>query len=167
MFTGNIRLLILIVFVGDVKVHLSVHFLNLKQVNLMRLQMQREHAQIMKITNVFLSNFSLCSSQSNHRTEIDCLSFQQAYNVLISEKFPQYDDTFSSLLWHSNYNKFNKFINNETVQCIVYENNSRSYNMVFKIVGEEKRYLILKYFSFNKNIENDRLICCPYCYYFF
>ena len=25
----------------------------------------------------FLSNFSLCSNQSNHRTEIDCLSFQQ------------------------------------------------------------------------------------------
>ena len=43
----------------------------------MRHQMQREHAQIMKITNVFLSNFSLCSNQSNHRTEIDCLSFQQ------------------------------------------------------------------------------------------
>jgi hypothetical protein len=152
MFTGNIRLLILIVFVGNVKVHLSVHFLNLKQVNLMRLQMLREHAQIMKITNVFLSNFSLCSNQSNHKTEIDCLSFQQAFNVLISEKFPQYDDTFSSLLWHSNYNKFNKFINNEKVQCIVYENNSRSYNMVFKTVGEEKRYLLLKYFSFNKDI---------------
>ena len=25
----------------------------------------------------FYSNFSLCSNQSNHRTEIDCLSFQQ------------------------------------------------------------------------------------------
>jgi hypothetical protein len=25
----------------------------------------------------FQSNFSLCSNQSNHRTEIDCLSFQQ------------------------------------------------------------------------------------------
>jgi hypothetical protein len=25
----------------------------------------------------FLSNFILCSNQSNHRTEIDCLSFQQ------------------------------------------------------------------------------------------
>jgi hypothetical protein len=58
------------------KGNLSVHFLNLKQVNLMRHQMQREHAQIMKITNV-LSNFSLCSNQSIHRTEIDCLSFQQ------------------------------------------------------------------------------------------
>ena len=68
--------------------------------------MQREHAQIMKITNVvFLSNFSLCSNQSNHRTEIDCLSFQQEINVLISE-FSQYDDTFSSSLCHSHYNKF-------------------------------------------------------------
>ena len=35
---------------------------------------------------------------------------------------------------------------------------------VFKTVGEEKRDLFLKYFSFNINIENDRLICCPYCY---
>jgi hypothetical protein len=49
---AQIRLLILIVFVGDVKVHLNVHFWNLKQVNLLRHQMQREHAQIMKITNV-------------------------------------------------------------------------------------------------------------------
>jgi hypothetical protein len=38
----------------------------------------------------FLSNFSLCSNQSNHRTEIDCLSFQQEIIVLISEKFSQY-----------------------------------------------------------------------------
>ena len=36
--------------------------------------------------------------------------------------------------------------------------------MVFKTVGEEKRDLFLKYFSFNKNIENDRFRCCPYCY---
>ena len=36
--------------------------------------------------------------------------------------------------------------------------------MVFKTVGEEKRALFLKYFSFNKNIENDRFRCCPYCY---
>ena len=35
--------------------------------------------------------------------------------------------------------------------------------MVFKTVGEEKRDLFLKYFSFNKNIENDRFRC-PYCY---
>ena len=91
----------------------------------------------------FLSNFSLCSNLSNHRTEIDCLSFQQAFNVLISEKFPQYDDTFSSLLCHSHYNKFNKFINNETVQCIVCETNSCSNNIVFKTVGEEKRDLFL------------------------
>ena len=109
----------------------------------------------MKIINVFfLSNFSLCSNLSNHRTEIDCLSFQQAFNVLISEKFPQY--TFSSSLCHSHYNTFNKFINNETVQCIVCEKNSWSNNMVFKTIGEEKRDLFLKYFSFNKNIENDR-----------
>ena len=71
----------------------------------MRYRMQREHAQIMKITNVFLSNFSLCSNQSNHRTEIDCLSFQQEINVLISEKISQYDDTFSSSRCHSHYNK--------------------------------------------------------------
>jgi hypothetical protein len=37
-----------------------------------------------------LSNFSLCSNQSNHRTEIYCLSFQQEINVLISEKISQY-----------------------------------------------------------------------------
>jgi hypothetical protein len=37
-----------------------------------------------------LSNFSLCSNHSNHRTEINCLSFQQEINVLISEKFSQY-----------------------------------------------------------------------------
>jgi hypothetical protein len=36
--------------------------------------------------------------------------------------------------------------------------------MVFKTVGEEKRDLFLKYFCFNKNIENDRFSCCPYCY---
>jgi hypothetical protein len=30
-------------------------------------------------------------------------------------------------------------------------------------VGEEKRDLFLKYFSFNKNIANDRFRC-PYCY---
>jgi hypothetical protein len=36
--------------------------------------------------------------------------------------------------------------------------------MVFKTVGEEKRDLFLKYFSFNKNIENDRFRCYPYCY---
>ena len=36
--------------------------------------------------------------------------------------------------------------------------------MVLKTVGEEKRDLFLKYFSFNKNIENDRFRCCPYCY---
>jgi hypothetical protein len=36
--------------------------------------------------------------------------------------------------------------------------------MVFNTVGEEKRALFLKYFSFNKNIENDRFRCCPYCY---
>ena len=36
--------------------------------------------------------------------------------------------------------------------------------MVFKTVGEEKRALFLKYFSFNKNIENDRFRCCSYCY---
>ena len=36
--------------------------------------------------------------------------------------------------------------------------------MVFKTVGEEKRDLFLKYFNFNKNIENDRFRCCPYCY---
>ena len=29
---------------------------------------------------------------------------------------------------------------------------------------EEKRDLFLKFFSFNKNIENDRFRCCPYCY---
>jgi hypothetical protein len=88
MFTGNIRLMVLIVCVGDVKVHLSVHFLDFKHVNLMRLQMQREHAQIMKITNVFSSNFSLCSNQSNHRTATGCLSFQQPFNILISENSP-------------------------------------------------------------------------------
>ena len=36
--------------------------------------------------------------------------------------------------------------------------------MVFKTVGEEERDLFLKYFSFNKDIENDRFRCCPYCY---
>ena len=36
--------------------------------------------------------------------------------------------------------------------------------MVFKTVGKVKRDLFLKYFSFNKNIENDRFRCCPYCY---
>ena len=51
-----------------------------------------------------------------------------------------------------------------TVQCIVCEKNSRSNDMVFKTVGEEKRNLFLKYFSFNKNIENDRFRCYPYCY---
>jgi hypothetical protein len=44
------------------------------------------------------------------------------------------------------------------------EKNSCSNNMVFKTVGEEKRDLFLKYFSFNTNIENDRLICCPFCF---
>ena len=123
--------------------------------------MQREHAQIMKITNVFLlSNFSLCSNQSNHRTEINCSSFQQEINVLISEKFSQYD-TFSSSLCHSHYNKF---INNSQFSALFGEKNSRSNDMVFKTVGEEKRDLFLKYFSFNKNIENDRFKCCPYCY---
>jgi hypothetical protein len=34
----------------------------------------------------------------------------------------------------------------------------------FLKLGEEKRDLLLKYFSFNKNIENDRFRCCPYCY---
>ena len=48
--------------------------------------------------------------------------------------------------------------------AFVYEKNYRSNNMVFKTIGEEKRDLFLKYFSFNKNIENHRLICCPYCY---
>ena len=36
--------------------------------------------------------------------------------------------------------------------------------MVFKTGGEEKRDLFLKYFSFNKNIENDRFRCCPYSF---
>lgn len=132
----------------------------------MRHQMQREHADTCNEDNkcFFLSKFSLCSNQSNHRTEIDCLSFQQAFNVLISEKISQYDDTFSSFLCHSHYNKFNKFINSETVQCIVCEKNSQISNiMVFKTVGDEKRDLFLKYFSFDKDIENDRLRCCSYC----
>ena len=107
----------------------------------------------------FLSNFSLCSNQSNHRTEIDCLSFQQEINVLISEKFSQYDDTFSSSLCHSHYNKF---INNSQFSALFSQKNSRSSEMVFKTVGEEKRDLFLKYFSLNKNIENDRFRCCPY-----
>jgi hypothetical protein len=106
--------------------------------------MQREHAQIMKITNVFLlSNFSLCSNQSNHRTEINCSSFQQEINVLISEKFSQYD-TFSSSLCHSHYNKF---INNSQFSALFGEKNSRSNDMVFKTVGEEKR-LIFEVFQF-------------------
>ena len=37
---------------------IKLHFWNLKQVNLMRHQMQREHAQIMKITNVFFNPIS-------------------------------------------------------------------------------------------------------------
>ena len=39
--------------------------------------------------------------------------------------------------------------------AFVCEKNSRSNNMVFKTVGEEKRDLFLKYFSFNINIEID------------
>ena len=42
----------------------------------MRHQMQREHAQIMKITNGFFNPIS-AFAQTNHRTEIDCLSLQQ------------------------------------------------------------------------------------------
>ena len=36
--------------------------------------------------------------------------------------------------------------------------------MVSRTVGEQRRDLFLKYFCFNKNIENDRFRCCPYCY---
>jgi hypothetical protein len=36
-----------------------------------------------------------------------------------------------------------------------------------KLCQEEDFNIFLKYFSFNKNIENDRFRCCPYCYYSF
>ena len=72
----------------------------------MRHQMQREHAQIMKITNVFFYPISVYA-QTNLIIELKLTeSFQQEINVLISEKFSQYDDTFSSSLCHSHYNKF-------------------------------------------------------------
>jgi hypothetical protein len=111
--------------------------------DIMRHHMQREHAQIMKITNVFLSNFNLCSNQSNHRTDIDCLSVQQAFNVLISEKFPHYDDTFSSLLCHSNFSSAASDLENKLKEL---KQSGQHINRSFSIF-----VLKLKYFK-NKSL---------------
>jgi hypothetical protein len=43
------------------------------------------------------------------------ISYGWSLNVLISEKFSQYDDTFSSSLYHSHYNKF---INNSQFSAL-------------------------------------------------
>ena len=51
----------------------------------------------------------------------------RSLNVFISETLSQHDDTFSSSLCHSHYNKFF----NNSVQCIVCEKNSRSNDIIW------------------------------------
>jgi hypothetical protein len=105
----------------------------------------KEKAQIMNITNVFfnpisafaqtnliielkLTVYSLHQNQnfffSNIGNQNICLEKNHnppwklngwSLNVLISEKFSQYDDTFSSSLCHSHYNKF---INNSQFSAL-------------------------------------------------
>ena len=51
-----------------------------------------------------LSGKKILNEAKNHNPP--CKLNGRSLNVLISEKFSQYDDTFSSSLCHSHYNKF-------------------------------------------------------------
>ena len=58
-----------------------------------------------------LSGKKILNEAKNHNPPCKLKSL----NVLISEKFSQYDDTFSSSLCHSHYNKF---INNSQFSAL-------------------------------------------------
>ena len=59
-----------------------------------------------------LSGKKILNEAKNHNP---CKLNGRSLNVLISEKFSQYDDTFSSSLCHSHYNKF---INNSQFSAL-------------------------------------------------
>ncbi|CAG2223496.1 unnamed protein product [Mytilus edulis] len=104
------------------------------------------------------------SSDIHHYTEINVPVFEKAFSVSIQTEFPEYStsDTFFSHLCHSHYNKLNKCINLNVVQCIVCDKFSGKNTGSFKTVSEDKRELFTRYFNFDMHLEN--LICCPYCY---
>ena len=54
---------------------------------------------------LMLSGKNCLNEAKNHNPPPPCKLNGWSLNVLISEKFSQYDDTFSSSLCHSHYNK--------------------------------------------------------------
>ena len=62
-----------------------------------------------------LSGKNFLNEAKNHNPPSHLQVKWWSLNVLISEKFSQYDDTFSSSLYHSHYNKF---INNSQFSAL-------------------------------------------------
>ena len=71
--------------------------------------------QKINIIALMLSGKFFLNEAKNHNPPPTCKLNGWSLNVLISEKFSQYDDTFSSSLCHSHYNKF---INNSQFSAL-------------------------------------------------
>ena len=53
---------------------------------------------------VFLNHFNLCQKSGDHTTNIKTLYFQTVFNICISNKFPEMEQSFRDNLCHQHYN---------------------------------------------------------------
>ena len=55
-------------------------------------------------TLCFLNHFNLCQKSGDHTTNIETLYFQTVFDICISDKFPDKEQSFRDTLCHQHYN---------------------------------------------------------------
>ena len=83
------------------------------------------HNQTQNNSTCFLSLFSECTSNGDHKSTIKKASFEIAFNISVEDVLPDCEENISVSICHSHYNKYNKFINSNINQCVVCEKNLR------------------------------------------
>jgi hypothetical protein len=73
-------------------------------------QLTKKHflmeVRVLKMKKLFLNHFNLCKKSGDDTTNIETLYFQTIFDICISDKFLDKDQTFQDTLCHKHYNIF-------------------------------------------------------------
>ena len=73
-------------------------------------QLTKKHflmeVRVLKMKKLFLNHFNLCKKSGDDTTNIETLYFQTVFDICISDKFLDKDQTFQDTLCHKHYNIF-------------------------------------------------------------